>query len=211
MIRPLTSLRFFFAFVVFFSHLKFLYHNSNPVFTALHLNLLMDGHLGVSFFFILSGFILAYSYQDRMLSGEMTNRTFWVARLARIYPLHVVTLLLALPYSLFGQVLPTEDWLPVLCGQITLTQSFVPRNAIFFSLNIPAWSISAEAFFYLLFPFLFLAFWGGKKRLWMLLFGVMVLVIPLTMLFIKGEIAYWLYYINPLVEIGGFFTGHFAF
>jgi peptidoglycan/LPS O-acetylase OafA/YrhL len=211
MIRPLTSLRFFFAFIVAFSHLKFLHQNSNPVFRALHLDLLMDGHLGVSFFFILSGFILAHSYQDRLLSGEITNREFWIGRFARLYPLHALTLLLALPYSLFGQVLPSDHWLPVLSGQLTLTQAFVPRNAIFFSLNSPAWSISAEAFFYLLFPFLVLLFCGRKKTLLQVLFALAVVAIPVSMFFVKGEVSYWLYYINPLVRVVDFAMGILLF
>ncbi len=46
-------------------------------------------------FFVLSGFIIAYNYQEKLLTKTTTKRTFWVARIARIYPLHLLTLLIA--------------------------------------------------------------------------------------------------------------------
>ena len=54
-----------------------------------------EGFVGVSFFFILSGFIIAYNYEEKLLEKITTKRTFWVARIARIYPLHLLTLLIA--------------------------------------------------------------------------------------------------------------------
>jgi len=207
MIRPLTSLRFFFAFIVFFSHLKFLENTNNPVFKKLHLNLLMDGHLGVSFFFILSGFILVYSYKEKMLQQKTTNKEFWIARFARIYPLHLFTLLLAIPYSLYMVNSTGNDWLVILGSQFTLTQSFFLSNDIFYSLNAPAWSISCEAFFYFMFPFLLLFFSAKRKRLHYGLFFLLVLLIPVSIAFIKGEISYWLFYINPVFRLVDFTMG----
>ena len=48
-----------------------------------------------AFFFILSGFIITYNYEEKLLEKTTTKRTFWVARIARIYPLHLLTLLIA--------------------------------------------------------------------------------------------------------------------
>src|SRR4051812_45730838 len=59
-------------------------------------NLLRTGYLGVQFFFVLSGFILAYTYLPQRGTGF--QRTFWVARFARIYPVYVLGLLLVVPF-----------------------------------------------------------------------------------------------------------------
>ena len=78
MIRPLTSLRLLFALMVFASHCNIL----SPRFDV---PLLTEGYVGVSFFFVLSGFIIAYSYDERFASGTTDKRTFWVARVPRLY------------------------------------------------------------------------------------------------------------------------------
>jgi peptidoglycan/LPS O-acetylase OafA/YrhL len=137
MLHSLTSLRFFAALMVVLHHLP-----GEPF---------AEGYTGVTFFFILSGFILAHSYADRLAAG-LPRYEFWIARFARVYPLHLLTMLLALPAA----VVSADGWrfLGQLAAQITLTQAFVPSSAVLFSFNYPAWSLSVEALFYLLFPFL---------------------------------------------------------
>lgn len=85
MISPLTSLRFLFALMVFGAHI----YTIDLYFDHLFYK---EGFVGVNFFFILSGFIIAYTYRDRLLEQKSTLREFWVARIARIYPLHLLTL-----------------------------------------------------------------------------------------------------------------------
>lgn len=69
MIKPLTSLRFIFAFMVFASHLGFLNKSESNVLHWVYDSVFHEGYIGVSFFFILSGFILAYNYQDGILKN----------------------------------------------------------------------------------------------------------------------------------------------
>lgn len=85
MLRSLTTFRFIAALMVFLFH--------QNLFSGYQL-----GSAGVSFFFILSGFILTYNYQDKLgeHSGN-TIRAFYVARLARIYPVHLLTFLISFP------------------------------------------------------------------------------------------------------------------
>ena len=85
MINTLTSLRILFALMVFGAHCYVL----DPSFDT---HFFKEGFVGVSFFFILSGFIIAYNYEEKLLEKTTTKRTFWVARIARIYPLHLLTL-----------------------------------------------------------------------------------------------------------------------
>ena len=125
------------------------------------------GYVGVSFFFVLSGFILVYTYADRGTPA----REFWWARFARIYPAYLFSLLMAGPFFFYvclkihpapiaflvwpqNHLVASSSLVPV------LLQSWVPGAAL--AWNPPAWSLSDEAFFYLLFPVLLV--WLAKKR-----------------------------------------------
>lgn len=86
-LRVLTSLRFFAAlWVVLFHYWPDLTGVSTlPSFIA-------KGYLGVELFFILSGFILCHVYRSAVEEGRFEYGGFLWARLARIYPVHLVTL-----------------------------------------------------------------------------------------------------------------------
>lgn len=104
---------------------------------------------GVSFFFVLSGFILTYVYRDA-LEGPGAVRRFYVARIARVWPLHLVclvltTALVALPEPFDARVLAANGF---------LVHAWIPLDRYFFSYNYVSWTISAEVFFYLVFPLL---------------------------------------------------------
>ena len=149
-IDALTSLRFFAACAVLFSHLRFLADSNAPWLRTLYNKVFWEGYIGVTFFFILSGFILSFSYQHRLYKDHGL-RDFYIARVARIYPLHLLTLLLAIPWLvLIGRETPALTY-----GlNALLLQGFAPDRAIHFSINLPSWSLSSEIFFYALFPLL---------------------------------------------------------
>jgi peptidoglycan/LPS O-acetylase OafA/YrhL len=112
------------------------------------------GPWSVSFFFILSGFILVYNYDTERRPLDVGR--FWVARFARIYPVYLIGFLLAMPFVLeaVGQAHGRGAHQALTGGllAVTLVQSWAPKYATFW--NIPSWSLSVEAFFYLLFPFI---------------------------------------------------------
>jgi peptidoglycan/LPS O-acetylase OafA/YrhL len=112
------------------------------------------GPWSVSFFFILSGFILVYNYDDDRRKFDVPK--FWVARFARIYPVYLIGFLLAMPFVLDAvwQAHGHGAYHAATGGLLaaTLLQSWVPYYATFW--NIPAWSLSVEAFFYAVFPLL---------------------------------------------------------
>ena len=120
-------------------------------------NLLRAGFTTVSLFFVLSGFILAYNYLDEQGRFIGTARDFYRARFARIYPIYLLALALDIP--LFVRLLsqaepaaPPTEVARICASTLTLTQSWLEGGRPVW--NTMAWTLSAEAFFYALFPFL---------------------------------------------------------
>ena len=149
----LTSLRFFAALhVVFFHFLAFKILPSEGWLGQIS----SIGYVGVSFFFVLSGFILVYTYAGR----DTPARDFWRARFARVYPAFAFSLLLTGPFFFFAALMlnvPFFAWFSTHLKLVVLLvpfllQAWVPLAAL--AWNSVAWSLSDEAFFYLLFPFL---------------------------------------------------------
>jgi peptidoglycan/LPS O-acetylase OafA/YrhL len=153
----LTSLRFFAAFHVVIFHFQAMQVFLGPSWFQ---KLSSIGYVGVSFFFVLSGFILVYTYAGR----PMILRDFWRARFARIYPAYAFSLMVTAPFFFFAVLtmnIPFFAWAKahlkvVSVLVLSLLQAWVPPAAL--SWNAVAWSLSVEAFFYLLFPFLLLFF-----------------------------------------------------
>lgn len=200
MIKPLTSLRFFFAFMVFLSHMWFL-KDESPYLKHLYDDILFEGYIGVSFFFILSGFVLGYNYHDKILAGDIKFSQFWLARLARIYPLHLLTLAVAIPLSLAGDA---TEWINRFVLNIFLIQSFVPSDGVYFYFNSVSWSISDEWFFYLSFPFLVHLMF---RRRYIRFLPILLLIIPIGLLLVKESYHEKYFYINPLLRISDFMIG----
>ncbi|WP_424889252.1 acyltransferase family protein [Streptomyces sp. XH2] len=142
----LTGLRFVAALLVFFFHLsveKLYDDGTNPVLSKIFNP---AGGVGVSFFFILSGFVLAWSAKPGRPAREFLRR-----RLAKIYPNHLLLWVLTLPLLLlFGEQVAAGS----ATANLALVQTWFPRLDFFFSVNRPSWSLCCELFFYLMFPLL---------------------------------------------------------
>lgn len=202
MIDTLTSLRFFFAMLVFGSHC---YVIDN--FFGVHC--FKEGFAGVSFFFVLSGFIIAYNYQDKFLERKTGKRTFWVARFARVYPLHWLTLFVAAALGYYGLALGFADWLKHFAASFTLTQAFIPKPDYFFSFNSPSWSLCCEQLFYFCFPFLVPLAKDCRRLLG--LFAVMAVAVVAGMYLTPEEKIKGLWYVNPITRFPDFIVGMLLF
>ncbi len=142
----LTGLRAFAACNIVF------FHFSNPQWFGPFAPIVDNGYTAVSFFLLLSGFILSYNYSARAQRGELVYWRFWVARLSRLYPIYAFALLVSL-----GML--HDEWSARSHGQFfaglvltpLLLQGWSPTLSTFW--NTPAWTMSTEAFFYLVFPF----------------------------------------------------------
>ena len=137
------------------------------------------GDGGVTFFFVLSGFILTYVYADRLTSYRDLPR-FYFTRWARIWPLHMVTLILWVFFFFkLTYILKTADPFRKIVVNALLLQSWVPSYRWCFAYNGVSWSISTEAFFYFMFPLLVLKsgrFWG-KYLVLTIAIGVYILTV----------------------------------
>lgn len=151
-IEALTFLRFIAAFIVV------VFHYGNK--TALgRLQFMSAGPEMVTFFFVLSGFVLAVSHWNR--GHESTGQFYW-ARITRIVPIYWVALLgsyLLLPVDLTATTL-----------NVTALQAWFPEYQL--TLNPTGWSISVEMFFYAVFPLLLVAAKNGQAR-WLLGAGIL--------------------------------------
>lgn len=149
-VLPLTGMRALLAWwVVAFHFLR----NAVPDEQRILHALLEPGHLAVDVFFVLSGYVLARRYAAASVGRPPWRRAFWVRRLARIYPLYVVSLLVGFAASWPAVALDPTTWR----GRIRLVLDALLLNAwshtAMFRYNWAAWSLSVEAFFYALLPF----------------------------------------------------------
>ena len=115
-----------------------------------HFNLFVD------LFFVISGFVIAKQYLERVSGPDDIKRFFW-RRMARIYPLHLLTLAFYLAIAAVLQLglargeNPARYPLSDLPAQLLMLHALIGERLTF---NFPSWSLSAEMFCYLLFPFL---------------------------------------------------------
>lgn len=146
-ISTLTSLRFFAASFIVFNHT---YTLGLFPFEPLYFPILAQG---VSFFFILSGFILALNYTNFSQPGSLQR--YFVARVARIYPLYIFVLIFAVLIRYLSSPQSFVDPLKPLFAFIeeaSLLQAWFAGQWSFLPFNPPGWTISAEALFYVVFP-----------------------------------------------------------
>ncbi len=184
-IRSHTSLRGVAALIVVLVHFRSFFHSSiYPDETWF----LYKGYLWVDFFFILSGFILSYIYgleqPARRTLSDITR--YLIARFARIYPLHFISLLVIF---LFFTMISLVSWnkTGVFCclfdGSLRDVESLIANlflvhawgmfNSV--TWNLPSWSLSTEFFCYLIFAAL-LAMEGPIRKLALLGLSCIVLL-----------------------------------
>ncbi|MEO9130534.1 MAG: acyltransferase [Sphingomonas sp.] len=137
LIAPLTSLRFFAAAAVVILHSGS--HRLTEIVPRPIATLMANGYLGVTFFFVLSGFILQHVY-----AGKVDVRRYAVARFARIYPVYMLALAIAAVCSF------SATWRAI--PQLVLLQLWVAPSTTFDNWNGQAWTLSVELLFYMLFP-----------------------------------------------------------
>ncbi|MFJ7147034.1 acyltransferase family protein [Streptomyces sp. NPDC100445] len=173
----------------------------------------------VSGFFVLSGFVLAWSHRPEDRAGAFWRRRFW-----RIYPNHALGWTLGALFYVF-----TTAPSPMAAGgsattlggtaELLLVKVWVPAREVFNGFNDPSWSVCCEAFFYLLFPWLISAVRSlsrsGLRRAWLLL-ACVILALPSVALALGGPPlpgwplgvrSVWFAYVFPPARLPEFVLG----
>ena len=215
-VRSLTSFRFLAAFYVFLFHIQI----RVPVFGDGAIgDAIAEGAVGMSMFFVLSGFILSHAYR----AVRIDFRNYMINRVARIYPVYVLAAALAAPWlasdflNQLQAVSPIYAVLSIfiiLIFGILLIQAWLPQTFGFWN-NSASWSISAEAFFYALFPFLRERMRNiDNKRLIVLFVTLCILstLVPASsIVFTESPASFSLFYALPAYRLPEFVAGIIAY
>lgn len=162
----LTSLRFFAAAAIVLEH-SIPYFHIGEAFAAKYILI-----QGVTFFFVLSGFILTYQYGN--LSGVGEGLRFIYKRIAKIWPAHIATMLAFYALLVVGVGIAYDPSTEMWAANASLLQAWDPTPSGYFAFNSVAWTLSVELFFYVSFPVLITNF----DRTWHVkLAGAAVLVL----------------------------------
>lgn len=210
------------ASVVFLVHVLFAAHifSNEKIQQAMFLTLPL-GMIAVSFFFILSGFILTWSARP----DDSTSK-FWRRRVLKVFPNHIVMWAVSLIYlwwtaAPFIPGEPTKVTAGLAVTNLLLVHTWVPDLQYTRGLNPVSWTLASEAFFYLLFPPIFALIMKIKpERLWLAVAIVVVFAwaFPLLSLSLRSPeakpgylslsfVQLWLVHHFPLARLAEFVSG----
>jgi len=162
----LTGLRAVAAIMIFVYHNRKFWRNSFPDMLDRFLN---EWHIGVAIFFVLSGFLITYSYYEKLITLSKSNYYKYILiRLARIYPIYFLVILSKYIFTGFPSFL--ESFM-----NFTLLKGYF--YDFLFSGLIQAWSLSVELQFYILAPFIFYCIykWGVQSSILILIISTLIL------------------------------------
>lgn len=189
MYRALNGWRFIFALMIVWHHM--------PIAKPLGANF---GNPIVTFFFVLSDFLLTLAYREKLLSGIVSPKEFIIKRSATIFPLQWLFTLLFLIFS----INVVTYW--AVPFHLTLTQSLIPFWEIDFTLNTPSWFLSSLFICYLLTPIVFR--FTKKRFVYVSIFLVALLAWHVFLYFLPESIGRrWLCYINPVARFQDYGAG----
>ena|SRR3712207_2954631 len=196
-VKSLQSLRFIFILMIFMSHFSL---NKIPFDYG--------GNCGVSFFFMLSGFVLALSKGSKVQSQTFNHRRFLGHQLLKIYPLHILCLIIWLGFNF--KRLTVHDYL-AMPFNLTLTQSWVPNIDFYFWGNGLSWFLCDTFFMYLLFPMLYKAINKPTNRqLSFYIAGILASYIA-CIIVVPDNLTNWFFYVFPLTRMLDFCLGMMSY
>ena len=180
------------------------------------------GAWGVSVFFVLSGFLMVFTYAGKELSTSPGDAfRFSVGKIRKLYLLHIVMMAVAIPWEIKKSGLETSAgavglWLIKIVSSVSLLQSWVPTWTVFGAFNGVAWFLSAMFFIYFVFPFIlkrinsYTSIANAVKAIFVT-YGLMIVFTFVTrnavIISTYPDNCYWTAYTFPVLRLGDFILG----
>lgn len=193
MINTLQSLRGIFAIVIFFHHFSV---DGKGLFEA-------GGPLGVEFFMLLSGFVMCAGYENKVDSDKLRFNKFFLRRIIRVYPLHVLCLIGYIILNIYNL---SSKGILILIPNLLLMQSWIPMKGVYFSGNAVSWCLSDFMFFYAIFPLILKTFHSYKQTFYTIV-GLLTLLYIIGIYFLPEYLWHPLIYISPIFRLLDFIYG----
>lgn len=202
MLYPLNTLRFFAAVGIYLFHLN-----------------IGNNLAGISLpvFFLLSGFVMAYNYKNEFFSLNFRYYLkYFYGRLARLYPLHLLTFIISIPLM---QISQTETSIKSTFLILSLLQTYIPLGKLCFGFNGVSWFLADVLFFYAITPILLNFFYrvnmiSHAKRLIALQICLYVIAIFFAYLFrndmTQYSLGWWFISISPYYNLIYYLLGFSA-
>lgn len=184
-----------------------------------HTLLAQTGAWGVSVFFVLSGFLMIYSYYDRDMEVSIkSGLQLACKKSSKLYTLHIITLLAAIPFSFHNlDEIFSMAFLKKFLPNVLFLQSWFPDGPMYFSFNAVSWYLSSCILLYFSFPFIhkrIISYASKHNAYWAI---VLTFVCQLVLAYLTSQIsvsdaisdnfAKWFTYICPFFRLGDFFIG----
>lgn len=202
MLDGLTVVRFVAALWVFLFHFDLRIQFPLPAPAA---RIISNGALAMPIFFMLSGFVLAHRYQDKY---ENFNK-FFRARVARIYPAYILSVIASIPFALAPKGSDLATLLFVLPVDLLVLQAWYP-NLYGYLHHAGTWSISVEFFLYASFPLLLPLAKLSTRNLFLVCMGCVLLsasFIPSLRVGASAEMPFPVFYSIPIFSLPAFIIG----
>lgn len=161
--------------------------------------LIGQANIGVSYFFILSGFVMMVSYGNK---DRISPLEYYKNRFARIYPVYLIGLLAILPIRvlIYGYF--------ALFTHFAMLQSWFPQWVMEY--NFPGWSVSVELVFYLMFPFLYNYLYTKGQKVYLPIIVIWVVSQVIFHYMYYRQINLNLIFYSPVLHINEFLVGNMA-
>lgn len=186
----------------------FLFHGKLPFFME-HLNITA---IALNLFFVLSGFMMAYSYRNKDIEvSPLDSIKFGIKKIGSLYGLHII---MAIPFILLlvVQMLKKSGLIGInlltMVLNLTLTQCWAVKDTVILGMNSPAWFLSNMMFLYMAFPFIWKKVKGAKSNKSLYITAAVLLcvkyMISLLLVLFNADLSF-IWWVNDISPIGRVF------